>query len=90
MDFKAIEKRAREVAEEAAIQRANEIRDMLCKAAGISTSFGGPPDDFRKAWAPMKAYLNDLLTQRNINAYHDQAEQAAIDKLREIINAPKV
>lgn len=89
MDFKAIERRAREVAEEAAIQRANEIRDLLCKEAGIGTSFGGPPDEFRKVWVPMRAYLIDLLIQRNINSYHHQAEQAAIDKLREIINAPK-
>lgn len=87
MNFSAIEQRARAVAEEAAVVRTDQIRDMICKEVGIGTVFGGPPEDFRKAWAPMAAHLHKLLTQRNLIAYHNQAEQAAIDALKSIINS---
>jgi hypothetical protein len=89
MDFKEIERRARDVAREEAIKRVNQLRDQLAQDVGVHGGAWGVPDDFIKAWAPVSFYLTKLLTQRNINAYHHQAEQAAIDKLRQIINAPK-
>ena len=88
MDFKEIERRARDVAREEAVSRVRQLRDQLAKEVGIHGGAWGLPDEFTKAWGPIGVYLTNLLTQRNINAYHHQAEQAAIDKLRQIINAP--
>jgi hypothetical protein len=85
MNFKAIERRAEQVAYEAATERTRQLRDQLAKEVGLLGCWG-LDEDFREAWKPIDAFLVGLLTKRNIVAYHNTAEQAAINALKAIIN----